>query len=212
MFLSLRAQPEKRIHKKGICMIYLINNQHFHCEVSKSLQTCCYPLVSKSCPTFLWPHGPCQTPLSMGFPRQQYWSMLPLPPPGDLPHPGTEPGSPALQADFFATEPLGKIHFKKVPFGHFRMSKTWTQTGPSVTFLWVSDWYHSSDCSWQKKTSKTSWNCPLPYSQYLIHHQVLSISSLKHLSNHLLLCSIITILKGLSFHAVSRDCLHQLSF
>ena len=57
MFPSLRAQPEKRIHKKGICMIYLINNQHFHCKVSKSLQTCCYPLVSKSCPTFLRPHG-----------------------------------------------------------------------------------------------------------------------------------------------------------
>ena len=212
MFPSLRAQPEKRIHKKGICMIYLINNQHFHCEVSKALQTCCYPLVAKSCSTFCDPWtAACQAPLSIGFSRQQYQSMLPLPPPGDLPHPGIEPGSPALQADFFAAEPLGKLHFKKAPLGHFRMSKTWTQTGPSVTFLWVSDWYHSSDCSWQKN-SKTSGNCPLPHSQYLIHHQVLSILPLKHLSNHLLLCSIITILKGLSFHAVSRDCLHQLPF
>ena len=108
-------------------------------------------------------------------------------------------------------EPLGKLHFKKAPLGHFRMSKTWTQTGPSITFLWVSDWYHSSDCSWQKN-SKTFGNYPLPHSQYLIHHQVLSILPLKHLSNHLLLCSIITILKGLSFHAVSWDCLHQLPF
>ena len=43
-----------------------------------------------------------QAPLSMGISRQQYWSGLPFPPPGDLPHPGTEPASPAspaLQAD-----------------------------------------------------------------------------------------------------------------
>ena len=40
-----------------------------------------------------------QAPLSMGFPRQEYWSGLPLPPPGDLSNPGIEPKSPALQAD-----------------------------------------------------------------------------------------------------------------
>ena len=40
-----------------------------------------------------------QAPASMGFPRQQYWSGLPFPSPGDLPDPGIEPRSPALQAD-----------------------------------------------------------------------------------------------------------------
>ena len=40
-----------------------------------------------------------QTPLSMGFSRQEYWNGLPFPPPGDLPHPGIKPRSPALQAD-----------------------------------------------------------------------------------------------------------------
>ena len=40
-----------------------------------------------------------QAPLSMGFSRQEYWSGLPFPSPGDLPDPGIEPGSPALQAD-----------------------------------------------------------------------------------------------------------------
>ena len=40
-----------------------------------------------------------QVPLSMGFSRQEYWSGLPCPPPGDLPDPGVEPRSPALQAD-----------------------------------------------------------------------------------------------------------------
>ena len=39
-----------------------------------------------------------QAPLSMGFPRQECWSGLPFPSPGDLPDPGIEPGSPALQA------------------------------------------------------------------------------------------------------------------
>ena len=42
-----------------------------------------------------------QAPLSMGFSRQEYWSGLSFPLPGDLPHPGIKPGSPALQADFF---------------------------------------------------------------------------------------------------------------
>ena len=41
----------------------------------------------------------CQTPLAMGFSRQEYWSGLPCPPPGDLPDPGIKPRSPALWAD-----------------------------------------------------------------------------------------------------------------
>ena len=48
-----------------------------------------------------------QAPLSMGFPRQEYWSGLPFPSPGDLPDSGIEPESPAL-AGFFTTEPPGK--------------------------------------------------------------------------------------------------------
>ena len=49
-----------------------------------------------------------QAPLSMGFSRQEYWSGLPFPSPGDLPDPGTEPVSPALQADALTSEPPGK--------------------------------------------------------------------------------------------------------
>ena len=41
----------------------------------------------------------CQRPLSMGFSRQEYWSRLPFPSPGDLPNPGIEPMSLAYQAD-----------------------------------------------------------------------------------------------------------------
>ena len=47
-----------------------------------------------------------QAPQSMGFSRQEYWSGLPFPSLGDLPNPGTEPGSPALQTDALPSEPL----------------------------------------------------------------------------------------------------------
>ena len=45
---------------------------------------------------------------SMGFSRQEYWSGLPFPSPGDLPNPGIEPGSPTLEADALTSEPPGK--------------------------------------------------------------------------------------------------------
>ena len=54
-----------------------------------------------------------QVPLSMGFPRQEYWSGVPFPPPGDLPDPGIEPMSlvsPAFAGMFFTTVPPGKPH------------------------------------------------------------------------------------------------------
>ena len=49
-----------------------------------------------------------QAPLSMGFSRQENWSGLPFPSPGDLPDLGIEPRSPALQADPLTSEPRGK--------------------------------------------------------------------------------------------------------
>ena len=48
-----------------------------------------------------------QAPPSMGFSRQESWSGLPCPPPGDLPDPGIEPGPPTLQADALTSEPPG---------------------------------------------------------------------------------------------------------
>ena len=51
---------------------------------------------------------PHQAPPTMGFSRQEYWSGLPFPSPGDLPDSGIEPGPPALQADSLPSEPPGK--------------------------------------------------------------------------------------------------------
>ena len=53
-----------------------------------------------------------QAPLSMGFSRQEYWSGLPFPSPGDLPNPGIKPESPVLQADALSSEPPGKLVHK----------------------------------------------------------------------------------------------------
>ena len=50
-----------------------------------------------------------QAPPSLGFSRQEYWSGLPFPSPGDLPKPGIKPGCPALQADALLSEPLGSL-------------------------------------------------------------------------------------------------------
>ena len=71
-----------------------------------SLDHCCCS-VAKSRPT-LQPHRlqPTKVPLSMGFSRQEHWSGLPCPPPGDLPDPGIEPESltsPTLAAGFLTT-------------------------------------------------------------------------------------------------------------
>jgi len=66
-------------------------------------------LVGKSCLTLetSWTVAH-QVPLSMGFPRQEHWCGLPFPPPRDLPDPGSELRSPALQVDSLLTEILRK--------------------------------------------------------------------------------------------------------
>ena len=57
-----------------------------------------------------------QAPLSMGFSKQEYWSGLPFPSPGDLPNPGIEPTSPTLQGDALTSEPPGKPKQKIISY------------------------------------------------------------------------------------------------
>ena len=87
-----------------------------------------------------------QAPLSMGFSRQEYWSGLPWPPPGDLPNPGMEPGSPAWQMDSLPSEPPGKPMMCKalIKLGlikecfmtlHFAPTKLWGSFFP-FTLSW----------------------------------------------------------------------------
>ena len=66
-------------------------------------------LTTQSCPTLCDPMDYSLPGSSfMEFSRQEYWNGLPFPSAGDLPDPGLEPRSPALQADSFTTEPPGK--------------------------------------------------------------------------------------------------------
>ena len=68
-------------------------------------------VVVQLCPTLCNPMDciACQSPLSMGFSRQEYWNGLPCPPPGDLPNLGIKPRSPTLQVDSLPSEPPGKL-------------------------------------------------------------------------------------------------------
>ena len=91
----------------NLCKCYELN-----C-VLQNLCLCVYyhSVISDS----LWPHGLAhQAPPFMGFPRQEYWSKLPFPSPWDLPDPGIEPRSPALQADSWSLNPQ-----------YFRMINIW---------------------------------------------------------------------------------------
>ena len=89
-------------------------------------------------PILLQPHVAHQSPLSMGFPRKEYWSGLPAPPPDDLPHPGIEPVSPALAGRFFTIEPPRK------PLPGNTVSKNLVPTGCPLTLpaplQWESIW------------------------------------------------------------------------
>ena len=94
------------LYSKSFMFLYFIHSVYLSIPCAQMCVLRCL-VMSNS----LWLHGAHQAPLSMEFSRQEYWSGLPFPPPGDLPDPGTEPMSPALAARFFTTMPPGKpIH------------------------------------------------------------------------------------------------------
>ena len=79
--------------------------------------------------------GARQAPLSMGFPRQEYWSGLSFYSPGDLPNPGMEPQSPALQADSLPLEPVGNgvLIPSFLAFTSWKAAQLWKDIGSSCT-------------------------------------------------------------------------------
>ena len=78
-----------------ICL-FVVNNQKVKVKSLSRVQLFATPWTTAH-----------QAPLSMGFSRQEYWSGVPFPSPGDLPDPGIEPGSPAFQVDALTSEPPG---------------------------------------------------------------------------------------------------------
>ena len=86
-------------------------------------------LAAKSCPTILQPPWTvaCQALLSMGFPRQEYWSGLPFPSPEELSDSGIETESPALQADSL---PLGDQGSPRIKPASLKLEGGFLTTGP----------------------------------------------------------------------------------
>ena len=90
-----------------------------------------------------------QAPLSMGFFRQEYWSGLPFPFPGELPDPGIKPGSPVIWADALQSEPPGKPLYAlsiiiKISYAH--------KTQDLKIFGFIN-WLFNKYCAWVE----TSW-------------------------------------------------------
>ena len=91
--MKQKWEPRSKLHIYGQ-LIYTENQRTY-----KRKNVC---LVTQLYPT-LWDPMDCR-----GFSRQEYWSMLPCPPPGNLPDPGIEPWSPTLQVDSLPSKPPGK--------------------------------------------------------------------------------------------------------
>ena len=85
-----------------------------------------------------------QALLSMGFSSQEYWSGLPFPSPGDLPNPGIEPVSPALQTDALPSEPPGKPDFQDMVTNTF--STRVLRPTPEVTEIFAKLFILVSRC------------------------------------------------------------------
>ena len=87
-------QAECKVSGQGTLLIYEIRGSQWDCRRKVKVKSLSRVRLFAT----LWTVAH-QAPLPMGFSRQEYWSGLPLPSPGDLPNPGSEPIAPALQAD-----------------------------------------------------------------------------------------------------------------
>ena len=127
-------------------------------------------LVTQSCLT-LWPVD-CshKASLSTWFPRQEYWSVLPSPSPGDLLDPGIEPGSPTLQADSLPPEPPGKSSNNSTYLQHRCLLRIKEE---DVVYCKAGPWPRLGWGKWDaqgakfKEVSKGSLKCRLPLSPHL---------------------------------------------
>ena len=104
-----RASVCKKKNKKLVLSRHLLENNR---RAAISLNLSCSCLVAQlftgvRLSATSWAAEP-QAPLALGFSRQEYWSGLPVPSPGDLPDPGIKPGSPALQENSLPAELPGK--------------------------------------------------------------------------------------------------------
>ena len=95
-FIHCTSQSFLQRNRTNQMLVYVCIHTHTHTYVYMLLFS--HSVMSNSCDRM-----DCSSPrcLSMGFPRQEYWSGLPFPPPGNLPDPGIKLSSPALRVDSF---------------------------------------------------------------------------------------------------------------
>ena len=128
-----------------------------------------YSMWAQSYSTFCDPMDSThQSPLSMGFPRQEYWSGLPFPSPGDLPNPGLEPGSYSLlvTSEKTGSSPWRSLFpFLLTPSCHWQTQKLHSTSLPG---LWITPWTpgHSLDF----RLLQDQWVHPTPALVVLIYN------------------------------------------
>ena len=112
---SFWASLKKHTHtENGDNRILKVEENLYWRKVGENLCTCVYISRFSHVPFFVTPWTVArQAPLSMRFPMQEYWSGLPFSSPGDLPDPGIEPRSHALQADSLPSEPVCLCKWRK---------------------------------------------------------------------------------------------------
>ena len=107
--------PTRRVGEDRVTLKRCFSDVDAHQDSLVCVCLCvCVRSIAQSCPTLCNPYGlqPARI-LSMELYRQEYWSRLPFPTPGDLPDPRIELVSPALAGRFFTTEPPGKLRIQQ---------------------------------------------------------------------------------------------------
>ena len=139
-------------------------------------------LVTQLCPPLCDPMDcvACQTPLSMGFSRQEYWSGLPFPFPGNHPDSGIEPWSPALQADSLPSEAPSESFLDSTQFSvHLLLPGTVLGATRFMLTPWILT--HTCCCNcrvydseFQISTSSQIdlWNSRSSFQLETVHHHV----------------------------------------
>ena len=121
--------------------------------MSAGLLACYCYLVTQSCLTPATPRTAArQAPPSVGFPRQEYWSGLPFPSPGNNPDPEIELLTPALTDRFFATEPPGQQMPLNCVYCHIRHH--WLVESRNPEFTRTHSSFIIAGVSWTQKTPK----------------------------------------------------------
>ena len=138
-------------------------------------------LVAQSCPT-LWDPMDCSLPGSCPwqFSRQEYWSGLPCPPPGNLPNPGIEPRSPTLQTDSLPSEPPGKPSKHQTQWTNIKCKEPGKHQALNICSLCLMNEYpwasHKVTCS----SSSSDHLCLLPPHPFLPGFPVPPLSGWDH--------------------------------